>query len=166
MSTQALPCVNWSILSLISHLAAAALSDDPENYYILRVLPSLILRKDMQERDHTLLPSWVMLSPYRRIKGRKESVNGTAAISTSASLGELRFVQSRNRPIFFILIFGLSNEEMSTKQISNLYQNSKIREQSAPLLFSQLRNQNLSITLPCSFSNSVLLQAEPRKMTM
>ena len=166
MSTQALPYVNWSILSLISHLAAAALSDDPENYYILRVLPSLILRKDMQERDHTLLPSWVMLSPNRRIKGRKESVNGTAAISTSTSLGELRFVQSRNRPIFFILIFGLSNEEMSTKQISNLYQNSKIREQSAPLLFSQLRNQNLSITLPCSFSNSVLLQAEPRKMTM
>ena len=80
MSTQALPCVNWSILSLISHLAAAALSDNPENYYKLRVLPSLLLWKDMQERHHTLLPSWVILSPYRRIKGRRESVNGAVAI--------------------------------------------------------------------------------------
>jgi len=35
----------------------------------------------------------------------------------------------------------------SLKEISNLYQNSKIREQSAPLLFSQLRNQNQSIVM-------------------
>ena len=36
--------------------------------------------------------------------------------------------------------------------MSNLYQNSKIREQSAPLLFSQPRNQNQSITPTITYS--------------
>jgi len=36
--------------------------------------------------------------------------------------------------------------------MSNLYQNSEIREQSAPLLFSQPRNQNQSIRLSLQVS--------------
>ena len=42
---------------------------------------------------------------------------------------------------------GLSNKEMSSlKEMSNLCQNSTIREQSAASLFSQPRNQNQSVT--------------------